>query len=136
MTLSVSDSSLLGSIQKTRCKVKTFGKVTVYNSVANTATCRTIDYTLTFSFAPPHLLEQNLTNKEKKQRKTLDDGTNFILKFFFVCCRSVARKCICSPRPPPHKSPTDYVPSSSENLKNIHGDLTLTLTITLTRIKA
>ena len=88
MTLSVSDSSLLGSIQKTRCKVKTFGKVTVYNSVANTATCRTIDYTLTFSFAPPHLLEQNLTNKEKKQRKTLDDGTNFILKFFFVCCRS------------------------------------------------
>ena len=55
---------------------------------------------------------------------------------FFVCCRSVARKCICSPRPPPHESPTDYVPSSSENLKNIHGVLTLTITLTLTLIIA
>ena len=77
-------------------------------------------------------ISKNLSNKEKKQRKTLDDDTNFILKFFFVCCRSVARKCICSPKAPPHESPTDYVPSSSKNLKNIHGDLTLTLTITLT----
>ena len=64
----------------------------------------------------------------KKQRKPLDDGTNFCLKFFFVCCRPVACKYICSPRSSTHESPTDYVPSSSENHKN----LTLTITITLT----
>jgi len=61
--------------------------------------------------------------KKKKQRKTHDDGTNFILKFFFVCWRSGVRKCICSPRASTHESPTDYVPSSSENLKNHSGDL-------------